>query len=105
MVNTMLSSEATLTEATAALQRFELIESVESVVLAFEERLIDDQHTSVSLGTLLQLHRAVASLLQRMRNGAVPAKESTCYEIVSLISKARRNDIASIEHSLQVLGA
>ena len=105
MVNAMLSSEATLTEATAALQRFELIESVESVVLALEERLIDDQRTSVSLGTLLQLHRAVASLLQRMRNGAVPAKESTCYEIVSLISKARRNDIASIEHSLQVLGA
>ncbi len=105
IVNAMLSSEATLTEATAALQRFELIESVESVVLALEERLIDDQHTSISLGTLLQLHRAVASLLQRMRNGAVPAKESTCYEIVSLISKARRNDIASIEHSLQVLGA
>ncbi len=105
IVNAMLSSEATLTEATAALQRYELLESVESVVLALEERLIDDQHTSVSLGTLLQLHRAVASLLQRMRNGAVPAKESTCYEIVSLISKARRNDIASIEHSLQVLGA
>lgn len=105
MVEKMLSTNIPVTEAAGLLQRFELIESVESVVLALEERLSGQATANGSLVTLLQLHRAIATLLQRMRNGAVPAKESTCYEIASLIAKARLNDIASIDYSVEVLGA
>ena len=41
MVETMLSIDTPVTDAAAVLQRFELIDSVESVVLALEARLID----------------------------------------------------------------
>ena len=105
MVETMLSTDAAVPEAAAVLQRFDLSDSVELVVRALEERLIDRQGINTPQLTLLQLHRVVASLLQRMRNGAVPAKESTCYEIASLISKARQNDVAGIDGSRWVLGA
>jgi DNA polymerase III delta' subunit len=104
-VETMLSIDTPVTDAAAVLQRFELIDSVESVVLALEARLIDQTAINDSLMALLKLHRGVASLLQRMRYGAVPAKESTCYEIVSLIAKARHHDVVGIDRSLEVLGA
>ena len=105
MVETMLSTDISVTDAAAALQRFELIDSVESVVLALEARLSGQTAIDGSLITLLKLHRGVALLLQQMRYGAVPAKESTCYAIVSLIAKARHHDVAGIERSLEVLGA
>ncbi len=105
MVETMLSTDISVTDAAAVLQRFELIDSVESVVLALEARLSGQAAIDGSLLTLLKLHRGVALLLQQMRYGAVPAKESTCYEIVSLIAKARHHDVAGIERSLEVLGA
>lgn len=105
MVKMMLTADTSVTEAAGVLQRFELTDSVEAVVLALEERLRDIAYTDGSLGTLLQLHRAIASLSQQMRSGAVPAKESTCYEIASLIAKARHHDLADIHHSFEVIGA
>lgn len=105
MVEAMLSTDMSVADASGVLQGFELTDSVESVALALEERLSNQAAGSSSLIALLQLHRAIASLLQRLRNGAVPARESTCYEIASLIAKARRDDVAGINRSLEVMGA
>ena len=105
MVEAMLSTDMSVADASGVLQGFELTDSVEAVALALEERLSNQAAESSSLIALLQLHRAIASLLQRLRNGAVPAKESTCYEIASLIAKARRDDVAAINRSLEVMGA
>ena len=105
MVEAMLSTDMSVADASRVLQGFELTDSVEGVALALEEQLCNQTATSSSLIALLQLHRAIASLLQRLRNGAVPAKESTCYEIASLIAKARRDDVAAIDRSLEVMGA
>jgi DNA polymerase-3 subunit delta' len=105
MVEAMLSTDMSVAEASGVLQGFELTDSVEAVALALEERLSNQAAGSSSLIALLQLHRAIASLLQRLRNGAVPAKESTCCEIASLIAKARRDDVAAINRSLEVMGA
>ena len=105
MVEAMLSTDMSVADASRVLQGFELTDSVEAVALALEERLSNQPAKSSSLIALLQLHRAIASLLQRLRDGAVPAKESTCYEIASLIAKARRDDVAAIERSLEVMGA
>ena len=105
MVEAMLSTDMSVADASGVLQGFELTDSVEAVVLALEERLSNQAAGSSSLIALLQLHRAIASLLQRLRNGAVPARESTCYEIASLIAKARRDDVAGINRSLEVMGA
>ena len=105
MVEAMLSTDMSVADASGVLQGFELTDSVEAVALALEERLSNQAAGSSSLIALLQLHRAIASLLQRLRNGAVPAKESTCYEIASLIAKAKRDDVAAINRSLEVMGA
>ncbi len=105
MVEAMLSTDMSVADASGVLQGFELTDSVEAVALALEERLSNQAAGSSSLIALLQLHRAIASLLQRLRNGAVPARESTCYEIASLIAKARRDDVAGINRSLEVMGA
>ncbi len=105
MVKAMMSTDMSVADASGVLQGFELTDSVEAVALALEERLSNQTAESSSLIALLQLHRAIASLLQRLRNGAVPAKESTCYEIASLIAKARRDDVAAINQSLEVMGA
>lgn len=105
MVEAMLSTDMSVADASRVLQGFELTDSVEAVALALEERLSNQTAKSSSLIALLQLHRAIASLLQRLRNGAVPATESTCYEIASLIAKARRDDVAAIDRSLEVMGA
>ena len=105
MVEAMLSTDMSVAEASGVLQGFELTDSIEAVVLALEERLSNQAAGSSSLIALLQLHRAIASLLQRLRNGAVPARESTCYKIASLIAKARRDDVAGINRSLEVMGA
>lgn len=105
MVEAMLSTDMSVADASGVLQGFELTDSIEAVVLALEERLSNQAAGSSSLIALLQLHRAIASLLQRLRNGAVPARESTCYKIASLIAKARRDDVAGINRSLEVMGA
>ena len=105
MVETMLSGDTPVTDAESVLQGFELADSVEAVLLALEERLSNQAGNDGSLMSLLQLHRAIASLLQRIRGGAVPAKESACYEVASLIRKARHHDVAGIDRSLQVIGA
>ena len=105
MVEAMLSADMSVAEASGVLQGFELTDSVEAVAVAVEEQLSNQAAQNGSLIALLQLHRAIASLLQRLRKGAVPAKESTCYEIASLIAKARRDDAAAINRSLEVMGA
>ena len=105
MVEVMLSTDMSVADASSVLQGFELTDSVEAVTLALEERLSSQATGSRSLIALLQLHRAIASLLQRLRYGAVPAKESTCHEIASLIAKARGDDVAAINRSLEVMGA
>ena len=103
-LNKMLSDDMPVSEMAAVLQRFELIDSVEAVVIALEERLTSRHNAGSSLIALLHLHRVAASLLQRMRNGAVPARESSCYQLASLISKTGRNDLTGIDQSLRVLG-
>ena len=105
MVEAMLSTDMSVADASGVLQGFELTDSVEAVAVALEERLSNQAVGSGSFIALLQLHRAIAVLLQRLRNGSVPAKESTCYEIASLIVNARRNDVAAINRSLGVMGA
>ena len=105
MVEAMLSTDMSVADASGVLQGFELTDSVEAVALALEERLSNQTAKGSSLIALLQLHRAIALLLERLRSGAVPAKESTCYEIASLIAKARRDDVAAINQSLEVMGA
>ena len=105
MVEAMLSSDMSVADASGVLQSFELTDSVEAVAIALEERLSNQTAKGSSLIALLQLHRAIALLLERLRSGAVPAKESTCYEIASLIAKARRDDVAAIDRSLEVMGA
>ena len=59
MVETMLSTDISVTDAAAVLQRFELIDSVESVVLALEARLSGQAAIDGSLVTLRKLHRGV----------------------------------------------
>ena len=105
MVEAMLSTDMSVADASGVLQGFELTDSVEAIAVALEERLSHQAAESGSLVALLQLHRAIAALLQRLRNGSVPAKESTCYEIASLIAKARRDDVVAINQSLEVMGA
>ena len=105
MVEAMLSTDMSVADASGVLQGFELTDSVEAVALALEERLSSQTAEGGSLIALLQLHRVIAALLQRLRNGAVPAKESTCYEIASLISKARCDDVTAINRGLEVMGA
>ena len=105
MVEAMLSADMSVAEASGVLQGFELTDSVEAVAVAVEEQLSNQAAQNGSLIALVQLHRAIASLLQRLRNGAVPAKESACYEIASLIAKARRDDVAAINRSLELMGA
>ena len=105
MVYAMLASDLSVADASGVLQGFELTDSVEAVALALEERLSSQTAEGGSLIALLQLHRVIAALLQRLRNGAVPAKESTCYEIASLISKARCDDVTAINRGLEVMGA
>jgi len=105
MLEAMLASDISVADASGVLKGFELIDSVEAVVLALEGRLSNQAAERGSLIALLQLHRAISALLQRLRDGAVPAKESTCYEIASLIAKARCNDVAAINRALKVMGA
>jgi hypothetical protein len=51
------------------------------------------------------VHRAVATILQRLRAGAVPAKETACYEIAALMENAGNNQVSELERGLRVLGS
>ena len=72
-------------DASGVLQGFELTDSVEAVALALEERLSSQL---LKVARLSPYYSCIESspTLAALR-GAVPAKESTCYEIASLISK------------------
>ena len=91
-------------ELTECLMKFELSDAVEATAQAIEERASAanlDQQTAV---TLLTLHRLVAALLQRIRNGATPAREVVCYEIGVLTAGARENNMESVRQSLSLMG-
>lgn len=91
-------------ELTECLMKHELIDAVEAAAQAIEERVSKtdlDQKTTV---TLITLHRLVASLLQRIRNGATPAREVACYEIGVLTAGARENNMEAVRKDLRLMG-
>ena len=92
-------------ELTECLMKHELSDAVEAAAKAIEEQVSDTDLDPRTTVTLLTLHRLVAALLQRIRNGATPAREVVCYEIGVLTAGARENNMEAIRQSLNLLGA
>jgi hypothetical protein len=84
--------------------KFELSEAVEAMVRGLEERLANVDATGDELSTLITLHRLIASLLQRLRGGATPAREVACYEIGVLTAGASENKINVVREGLHLMG-
>ena len=91
-------------ELTECLMKYELTDAVEAAAKAIEERVSETDLDPKATVTLLTLHRLVAALLQRIRNGATPAREVVCYEIGVLTAGARENKLESVRHSLSLMG-
>ena len=92
-------------ELSRTLQQNELTEGIQAVLLVLEERLRSQLYGNSSVLALLYLHRVVATLLQRIRGGAIPAKETACYEVANLVVQAARNQLAELQRGLDVVGA
>ena len=92
-------------ELSRTLQQNELTEGIQAVLLVLEERLRSQLYGNSSVLALLHLHRVVATLLQRIRGGAIPAKETACYEVANLVVQAARNQLAELQRGLDVVGA
>ena len=105
LVNAVLDGPMSSHDLALGLQRFELIEAVEATVTAIEDRLLSQDTGKAPMMATLSLHRAVAVILQRLRGGAVPAKETACYEIAALIENASNNQVSELERGLRVLGS
>ena len=84
--------------------KHELSDAVEATAQAIEERVSETNLDPKASVTLLTLHRLVAALLQRIRNGATPAREVVCYEIGVLTAGARENKLESVRQSLNLMG-
>ena len=91
-------------ELTECLMKHELSDAVEATAQAIEERVSETNLDPKASVTLLTLHRMVAALLQRIRNGATPAREVVCYEIGVLTAGARENNMESVRQSLSLMG-
>ena len=91
-------------ELTECLMKYELSDAVEAAAQAIEERVSETNIDPKARVTLLTLHRMVAALLQRIRNGATPAREVVCYEIGVLTAGARENNMELLRQSLSLMG-
>ena len=87
-----------------ALIKFEFADSLEELVRAIEEKALTSEHARVSLMSLLGLHRVAATLLQRVRSGAVPAREGACYELGMLAQRAGNNALDEVLDDLALMG-
>ena len=105
LVNAVLDGSMGSHDLTLGLQKFELMEAIEATVTAIEDRLLSQDTGKASMLATLSVHRAVATILQRLRAGAVPAKETTCYEVAALIENASNNQVSELERGLRVLGS
>ena len=104
-VNRVLDQKATAQELTACLMAYELNDSVEAAVQALEARITARAVEHAALPSLLTLHRALATLLQRIRNGATPARELLCQEIAVLTESAGSNKMGAVRESVVQMGA
>jgi hypothetical protein len=105
LVNAVLDGSMGSHDLALGLQKFELMEAVDATVTAIEDRLLSQDTGKASMMATLSVHRAVATILQRLRAGAVPAKETACYEIAALMENAGNNQVSELERGLRVLGS
>ena len=103
-VTRVLDGKSDGRELTECLMKHELSDAVEATAQAIEERVSETNLDPKASVTLLTLHRLVAALLQRIRNGATPAREVVCYEIGVLTAGARENNMESVRQSLNLMG-
>ena len=103
-VTRVLDGKSDGRELTECLMKHELSDAVEATAQAIEERVSENNLDPNASVTLLTLHRLVAALLQRIRNGATPAREVVCYEIGVLTAGARENNMDSVRQSLSLMG-
>ena len=103
-VTRVLEGKSDGRELTDCLMKHELNDAVEATAQAIEERVSETNIDPKARVTLLTLHRMVAALLQRIRNGATPAREVVCYEIGVLTAGARENNMESVRQSLSLMG-
>jgi DNA polymerase-3 subunit delta' len=103
-LNKVLDQDLSARELTECLMKFELSEAVEAMVRGLEGRLANVDATGDGLSTLITLHRLIASLLQRLRGGATPAREVACYEIGVLTAGASENKINVVREGLHLMG-
>lgn len=103
-VTRVLEGQSGGRELTECLMKHELIDAVEAAAQAIEERVSDTDLDPKTTITLLTLHRLVAALLQRIRNGATPAREIACYEIGVLTAGARENNMEGVRQGLTLMG-
>lgn len=103
-VTRVLEGQSGGRELTECLMKHELIDAVEAAAQAIEERVSDTDLDPKTTITLLTLHRLVAALLQRIRNGATPAREVACYEIGVLTAGARENNMEAVRQGLTLMG-
>ena len=103
-VNRVLEGQSGGRELTECLMKHELIDAIEATAQAIEERVSDTDLDPKTTITLLTLHRLVAALLQRIRNGATPAREVACYEIGVLTAGARENNMEGVRQGLTLMG-
>jgi DNA polymerase-3 subunit delta' len=103
-VTRVLNGKSGGRELTECLMKHELSDAVEATAQAIEERVSETNLDPKARVTLLTLHRMVAALLQRIRNGATPAREVVCYEIGVLTAGARENNMESVRQSLSLMG-
>ena len=105
LVNAVLDGSMGSHDLALGLRKFELMEAVDATVTAIEDRLLSQDTGKASMMATLSVHRAVATILQRLRAGAVPAKETACYEIAALMENAGNNQVSELERGLRVLGS
>lgn len=103
-VNGVLDGKSSGKHLTECLMKHELIDAVEAAVQAIEERATEIGQEQKALVALITLHRLVASLLQRIRHGATPAREVACFEIGVLTAGVRENNVDAIRQGLTLLG-
>ena len=103
-VTRVLEGQSGGRELTECLMKYELIDAIEAAAQAIEERVSDTDLDPKTTLTLLTLHRLVAALLQRIRNGATPAREVACYEIGVLTAGARENNMEGVRQGLTLMG-
>lgn len=103
-VNGVLDGKSSGKHLTECLMKHELIDAVEAAVQAIEERATEIGQEQKALVALITLHRLVASLLQRIRHGATPAREVACFEIGVLTAGVRENNMDAIRQGLTLMG-